>query len=162
MAAIVVSRSSSSTSSAPATSATASHGAVVVRRPEPARGDDEVVTGQLAQPAGDLVVLVADDADAAQLDPERVQLMREEARVGVRHEAEQELLPGDEQGRGRPAGRHGCSWAGGGGTLAAGTMCAASVSAVTSQTGPAPLSENVCPLTASWTLPGMPLSIAKP
>ncbi len=105
---------------------------------------------------------VADDADAAQLDPERVQLVREEARVGVGHEAEQELLPGDEQGRGRPAGRHGCSWAGGGGTLAAGTMCAASVSAVTSQTGPAPSSENVCPLTASGTLPGMPLSIAKP
>ena len=68
-------------------------------------------------PRDDLVVLVADDADAAQLDPERVQLMREEARVGVRDEAEQELLPGDEQGRGRPAGRHGCSWAGGGGIL---------------------------------------------
>ncbi len=38
--------------------------AVVVGRPEAAGGDDEVVTGQLAQSRGDLVVPVAHDADA--------------------------------------------------------------------------------------------------
>ena len=38
--------------------------AVVVRRPEPSRGDHQVVIEQLAQPGGDLVVLVTDDADA--------------------------------------------------------------------------------------------------
>jgi hypothetical protein len=48
------------------------------------------------------------------------------------------------------------------GSFAAETTCAAVVSAVTSQIGPASLSVKVWPLTASETLPGMPLSIAKP
>jgi hypothetical protein len=38
--------------------------AVVVGRPEPAGGDDEVVTGQLAHSCGDLVVRVSHDAHA--------------------------------------------------------------------------------------------------
>ena len=137
-------------------------GAIVVRRPEPAGRDHEVVAGELAQPRDDLVVLVTDDADPAQLDPERVQLVGQKARVGVGDEAEQELLPGDEQRRRRPGGRHGCSLTGAFGSFAAGSTCAACVSAVTTQTGPAPLSVKVWPLTASSTFPGMPLSTAKP
>ena len=82
--------------------------------------------------------------------------MRQEARIGVCDEAEQELLPGDEQRRRRPPGRHWLSVTAGFGISLADWTCVACVSAVTTHTGPAPSSEKVWPFTASRMLPGMP------
>ena len=135
--------------------------AVVVRRPEAARGDDEIVGRELAQALRDLVVTVADDAHALQLDAERVELVGEEARVGVGHEAEEQLLPGDEQRGRRPARRHVPSVASGWAGILPVATCGLVVSAVNSH-GPVPVRAKERPLTNTETFPGMAVWIAKP
>ncbi len=74
--------------------------AIVVRRPETARGDDDGVPTQRAQAVGDLVLAVTDEQHALELEPEAIERLGEEDRVAIRDEPEQQLAPRD-QDRGR-------------------------------------------------------------
>ncbi len=76
--------------------------AIVVRRPEPARGDDDGVLAQLAQAVVDLLLAVAHGQHALELEPEAIERLGEEARVAVRDEPEQQLAPRDQDRGCRP------------------------------------------------------------
>ena len=65
--------------------------AVVVRRPEPAGGDAELVAEPLVERRVELVRVVADDDQACRLEPEPHELAREERPVAVRALAADEL-----------------------------------------------------------------------
>jgi hypothetical protein len=73
--------------------------AVVVRRSEPAGGDDQVEGESVAKRCLKLLRPVADDADPLRLDAARRELAREEGAVLVDPSAPDELAARDEDGR---------------------------------------------------------------
>ena len=79
--------------------------AIVVRRPETARGDDDGVLPQRAEAVGDLLLAVAHQQHALELEPEAIERLGEEDRVAVRDEPEQQLAPRDEDRGCRPRTR---------------------------------------------------------
>ena len=64
---------------------------IVMCRPEPAGRHDQVVALERAQAVDDLVLAVSDEQDALQVDAETVERPREEARVAIGDEPEQQL-----------------------------------------------------------------------
>jgi hypothetical protein len=70
--------------------------AIVVRGPEAPRGQQHVVPLQRTQAVDDLVLAVADEQHLLQVDAEPVERAREEARVAIRDEPQQQLAAGDQ------------------------------------------------------------------
>ncbi len=81
---------------------------VVVRRPEPAGDDEQVVPEAVAERRLELGGRVADDSHLHRLDPERLERSCEERTVQVGAVAPNELRPGDDDRGAQRNGYAGC------------------------------------------------------
>ena len=124
--------------------------AIVVRRPETSRGDDDGVLAQRAQAIGDLVLAVAHEQHALELEPEAIERLGEEDRVAIRDEPEQQLAPRDQDRGCRPRTR-GQQPEG----MPAGARVATTPFAVTFQGPPPDPSANILPFTVSVSTVGL-------
>ena len=85
------------------------HGAIVVRRPEPARDDAEIGSEPFAQRGLEIGRVVSDDRDPRGVETEREHGMREKRAVTVPPVATDELAAGGDDRHTRPRGRRSTS-----------------------------------------------------